>query len=353
MRIAYMPDTHFGRYDQQIPDRSEVSRAADQLLDESIAAERAGFDGVWLAERHARTETFFPSPVVLAAAIAARTQRVDIATTVIQPTYYNPSHLAEQLALIDQLSKGRLIFGAGVGYHADYFRLFGVPMKGRDARFEECMRIIDGLWTQECFSFKGKFFELQEARLTPKPYQRPRPPIWIGAFYDRAVERALDWDGWVWWFPPDLDEACRRVDHWREKAAKRGKKNWTFAVAYEGWIGDDRQAVRKRHGYRWVAEIDFYRRRGMAPDLGGDAVTALENSFLILGPPDVWLEKLSKVRERLRPDYLCIRTRNPRPDSAGHYPSGAESLECIHRLGEDVVRHLWKNVTTAENQAAF
>jgi alkanesulfonate monooxygenase SsuD/methylene tetrahydromethanopterin reductase-like flavin-dependent oxidoreductase (luciferase family) len=71
MRIAYMPDTHFGRYDQQIPDRLEVSGAAEQLLDESIAAERFGFDGVWLAERHARTETFFPSPLVLAAAIAA------------------------------------------------------------------------------------------------------------------------------------------------------------------------------------------------------------------------------------------------------------------------------------------
>ena len=91
-----------------------------------------------------------------------------------------------------------------------------------------------------------------------------------------------------------------------------------------------------------MAEIDFYRRRGMAPDLGGDAVTALEKSFLILGPPDVWLEKLSKVRERLRPDYLCIRTRNPRPDSSGYYPSRAESLECVQRLGEEVVRHLWK-----------
>ena len=139
IQLICMPDTHFGRYDQEIPDRVEVSGAADQLLAEAMLAEKVGFDGVWLAERHARTETFFPSPIVLAAAIAARTQRVDIATTVIQPTYYNPSHLAEQLAMIDQLSKGRLIFGAGVGYHSDYFRLFGVPMKGRDARFEECM----------------------------------------------------------------------------------------------------------------------------------------------------------------------------------------------------------------------
>jgi hypothetical protein len=90
-----------------------------------------------------------------------------------------------------------------------------------------------------------------------------------------------------------------------------------------------------------VAEIDFYRRRGMAPDLGGDAVAALERSFLILGPPDLWIERLARVRERLRPDYLCIRTRNPRPDS-GHYPDRTESLECVQRLGEEVVRHVWK-----------
>src|SRR5262249_30667600 len=210
---------------------------ADQLIDEAMLAERVGFDGVWLAERHARTETFFPSPVVLAAAIAVRTQRVDIATTVIQPTYYNPSHLAEQFALIDQISNGRLIFAAGVGYHADCFRLFGVPMKGRDSRFEECMRVIDGLWTQERFSFKGKFFELEEARLTPKPYQRPRPPIWIGAFYDRAVERALDWDGWVWWFPPELDDARRRVDRWRGGAGRGGAKRGRVAGGSGGGIG--------------------------------------------------------------------------------------------------------------------
>lgn len=337
MRFAYMPDTHFGGYDQPVPGSREVSRAADQLLDEAVLAEQVGFDGVWLAERHARTETFFPSPVVLAAAIAARTRSVDIATTVVQPTYYHPVHLAEQLALIDQLSKGRLIFGAGVGYHPDYFRLFGVPMKGRDARFEECMRVIAGLWTEERFSFRGEFFEFQDVLLTPKPYQRPRPPIWIGAFYERAIRRALDWDGWVWWFPPALDEAAGSVERWREEAARRGKKNWTFGVAYEGWVGDDREAVRRRHGERWVAEIDFYRRRGMAPDLGGDALSALERRFLILGPPSLWVERLAEVRERLRPDYLCIRTRNPRTGS-GRHPDRAESLECIERLGEEVVR---------------
>lgn len=341
MRIAYMPDTHFGQYNQPVPRYPEVAQAAEHLLEEAELAEEVGFDGVWLPERHARTETFFPSPVVLAAAIAARTRHVEIALTVMQPTYYHPVHLAEQLALIDQLSKGRLIFGAGVGYHADYFRLFGIPMKRRDARFEECLKVIEGVWTQERFSFKGEFFAFDNVLLTPKPYQQPRPPIWIGAFYEKAIERALNWDGWVWWFPPELDEVCRRVNAQREKAEKRGKKKWTFALAYEGWVGDDEEEVRKLHGHRWVTEMGFYRSHGLAPGVQEEPVAELEKQFLILGPPQKWIDRLGEVEERLKPDYVCLRTRNPRPPS-GHYPDPEESLDCVRRLGEEVVRYFKK-----------
>jgi probable F420-dependent oxidoreductase len=338
MRLAYMPDTHFGGYAQKIPGRREVSQAIEQLLDEAETAERVGFDGIWLPERHARTETFFPSTVVLATAIAARTSRVHVATTVIQPTYHHPVHLAEQLAMIDQLSKGRLIFGAGVGYHPDYFRLFGVPMKRRGARFEESLKVIEGVWTQDHFSFRGQFFEFDDIVLTPKPYQRPRPPIWIGAFYDKAIERALDWDGWVWWFPSELESAAQKIEYWRERAYKRGRKNWCVGLAYEGWIGDDEAEVRRLHGHRWVSELQFYEQHGMTPDIEEQPTTRLENQFLILGPAQKWIDKLGEVRERLKPDYVCIRTRNPRPPS-GYYPDRTEFLECLTRLGEEVIRY--------------
>ncbi|HXG20437.1 MAG TPA: LLM class flavin-dependent oxidoreductase [Methylomirabilota bacterium] len=341
MRLAYMPDTHFGGYDQQIPGHREVAEAMEHLLIEAETAERVGFDGVWLPERHARTETFCPSTVILATAIAARTSRVHIASTVIQPTYHHPVHLAEQLALIDQLSKGRLIFGAGVGYHADYFRLFGAPMKRRGARFEEAIRVIEGVWTQDNFSFQGQFYEYDNIMLTPKPYQRPRPPIWVGAFYDKAIARALDWDGWVWWFPPELERAAQKINYWREQAYKRGKKNWRVALAYEGWVGEDEAELRKLHGHRWVRELSFYEQHGMTSNAEEHPVERLERQFLILGPPQKWIDRLGEVQERLQPDFVCIRTRNPRP-SSGHYPSKAEFLECLTRLGEEVIRYFQK-----------
>lgn len=342
MRIAYMPDTHFGGYNQGIPDRLAVARAGEQLLEEAEAAEEVGFDGVWLPERHSRTETFFPSAVVLAAAIAARTSRVQIATTVLQPTFHHPVHLAEQLAQIDQLSKGRLIFGAGVGYHEDYFRLFGVPTKRKNARFEEVMKVIEGVWTQERFSFNGEFYQYDDVLLTPKPYQQPRPPIWIGAFYDNGIERATDWDGWTWWFPSEIEAAAQKINHWREVADKKGRKNWTVALAYEGWIGDDDKQVRADHGHRWVRELGFYQEHGMTPDAAaGDPIDKLEREFLILGSPQKWVDRLGEIQDKLNPDWVCIRTRNPRPET-GHYPDASEALDCIYRLGEEVVRHFQK-----------
>src|SRR5882724_3789719 len=100
MKIAYMPDTHGGPYNQPEPSRDAAARFCDQLLAEGIEAERSGFDGIFLPERHHRTETMFPPPLVMLAAYAARTTKVDLGTFVLQPPYYNPMHLAEDVAMI-------------------------------------------------------------------------------------------------------------------------------------------------------------------------------------------------------------------------------------------------------------
>lgn len=340
-RFAYMPDTHFGVYEMALPPREAVHAANEQCILEAVAAEHAGFDGIWIPERHHRTETFLPSPIVTLAAIAARTSSIRIAPMVLQPTYYNPMHVAEQLAQIDQLSKGRLIFGAGVGYHHDYFKLFGVDQKGTGRRFEECMAVIDHAWREERLTFKGEFFDFDDVLMTPKPYQQPRPPIWVGAFYDKAIERALNWDGWCWWYPTQLDQAAQKIDYWRERAErKRGANNWTVAIAYEGWVGRDTEAVRRRHGHRWVKEAAFYVDRALSPDMVVDTLENLEERYLILGTPDYWIQRIGAVIERLNPAWIGIRTRTPDPGGdAPAYPSLHESLDNIQMLGEEVIRY--------------
>ena len=106
--IGYMPDTHGGAYEQPEPEAERSTRFANQLLQEAEQAERWGFDGVFVPERHARTECLFPAPLTLLAAIAARTQYVKLGSYVIMPPLYNPIHLAEEAAMIDLLSRGRL-----------------------------------------------------------------------------------------------------------------------------------------------------------------------------------------------------------------------------------------------------
>ncbi len=344
MKFSYLIDSHFGAYDGQIPTGREVADAYEVTLREAELAERFGFDGLTLPERHTRPETYFPSTVVNLAAIAARTERVRLITTVMQPTFHDPMHLAEQIAAIDQLSRGRVTFGVGVGYNKTYFQLFNVPYARRGARFEEAVEVIKGAWEDGRLTHHGEFYDYEDVLLTPKPYQRPRPPIIIGANVDRAIERSLDYEGWVWGMPPEHGEAKRVVDGWRERAAARGNADWTFSLELEGFIGADDARIRKENNHRWLSEFLFYAARKNADNFrmeetDKDAMIAeFERRWLTCGSAEVWIEWLGKVEERLRPEWVNIRMRTPRsPD--GPYPSNEEFFEAIQMFGEEVLPH--------------
>ena len=334
MKIAFMPDTHFGAYDQAAPPSpDDVASAMDRCIAEAELAERVGFDGVWVPERHQRAETWWPNTVTLLAALAARTERVQLACTVIQPTFHHPIHLAEALAAVDNLSRGRLTFGAGVGYHPDYFRCFGVPFEHRGQRFEEVMECIIGAWTQDEFNYEGEFYRYEGVKMTPKPYQKPRPPIWIGAFAPKAMERALNYEGWCLWFPPHADELAPAARDMREKAQARGKTDWQITVGFEGWIGDEPD-LREKHGHRWVKEWSFYAEKGLSPDMEAkDMLEQVEDTFLCLGNKQKWLDRMGTMKDKVGPDWLCIRTRNP-VNEGQYYPSRTECLEVVERFGE-------------------
>lgn len=350
MRFAYMPDTHFGVYDQAVPTPREASRAFQHLLDEAETAERVGFDGIFLPERHGRTETFAPSSLSVATAIAARTTRITIATTVVMPALYNPMHLAEQISMIDNLSKGRFIFGAGVGYHQGYHQTFGVPWERRGKRFEEAMEVIVRALTEDRFSFHGEFYRYDDVQLTPKPYQRPRPPIWIGAHAEgKPVDRSLDYDGWVLWTLPAWEHTAKWVADMRRRAAERGKPNWTVVLDQDGWIGDDAAAVRARHSPRWLREARFYEEHDFPAEIdpSGDisqvegaekALREFETRQMHFGTPESWVERISVIRDTLAPDWLNIRTRGPAAEYGPPYPTFEESIEAIERFGEEVIR---------------
>ncbi len=161
------------------PPGSKIS--FQELYRESLAqveaAERLGFDSIWLTEHHFTDDGYLPALMPAAAAIAARTTRVTIGTYVLLAPFFHPLKLAEDAAFVDVVSGGRLRLGIGLGYRAEEFEGFGVPRPQRLGRTLETIEILKLAWTGERFSFDGKYFKFRDVRVLPRPMSRPHPEL--------------------------------------------------------------------------------------------------------------------------------------------------------------------------------
>lgn len=191
--MAHGGQMRFGLwYDFRRPEHSELSfpETYQQTLEHIRYAEQLGIDDIWLSEHHFIEDGYLPSVLAAAAAIAAITKSVAIGTNVLLVPFHHPVTVAEEAAVVDIISGGRFIFGPAVGYRVEEFEGFGVPRRQRGGITEEALQIIIKCWTEEEFDFDGRYFKLQGVRATPKPVQRPRPPIWMGAAELPAIQRA-------------------------------------------------------------------------------------------------------------------------------------------------------------------
>jgi probable F420-dependent oxidoreductase len=168
-----------------------------ESLDEVTRAEELGFDSVWMEEHHSVTNHYWPSPLTILAGYASRTSRMMLGTDIVVAPFHHPVRLAEEVALLDVMSNGRMTLGIAIGYKPDEFALYGVDLAKRGARFEEQLAIMRALWTEEHVSFKGRYYTV-EGRLEPKPLTRPHPPLWIGGWGDLTLRRAATLaDNWI------------------------------------------------------------------------------------------------------------------------------------------------------------
>jgi alkanesulfonate monooxygenase SsuD/methylene tetrahydromethanopterin reductase-like flavin-dependent oxidoreductase (luciferase family) len=152
----------------------------------AAAAEAAGFDSFWVTEHHGLPDGYLPSPLTLLAALAPATSLIELGTGVVLAPLHHPLRLAEDAAVVDQLSGGRLILGLGIGYAAGEYRMFGVDPATRGARLGALVGALRAAWTGE--PFRCPELGLQEARVTPRP---ARPvPVWLGGYAPAAVRRA-------------------------------------------------------------------------------------------------------------------------------------------------------------------
>ena len=165
--------------------RPEDSTTADYYAQCLRLAERAdelGYNSVKTVEH-----SFYdygghsPNPCVFLAAIAARTKRIRLVTGAVIPAFHHPAHLGGDLAMLDNMSNGRLDAGFGRAFLPKEFEVYGVPMEESRPRFEEAIGMIRRLWIEESVTAKGRFWTLEDVRLMPRVAQKPHPPIWIAA----------------------------------------------------------------------------------------------------------------------------------------------------------------------------
>jgi alkanesulfonate monooxygenase SsuD/methylene tetrahydromethanopterin reductase-like flavin-dependent oxidoreductase (luciferase family) len=160
-----------------------------QLLDQVVLSEQLGFDDVWLAEHHFTEDGYNPSQLTVASAIAARTSRIRIGTFVLLLPFAHPVRLAEDVTAVDILSNGRFDLGVGQGYVHAEFTGFAVPRGERAQRMEEGVVLLKRLFEDDHVHFDGRFTRVAGATLSPRPVQRPGPPLWIGARGEKAIRR--------------------------------------------------------------------------------------------------------------------------------------------------------------------
>jgi alkanesulfonate monooxygenase SsuD/methylene tetrahydromethanopterin reductase-like flavin-dependent oxidoreductase (luciferase family) len=154
-------------------------------------AEELGYHSALCVSHHVQPDGLCPSPLVAMAAAAAVTDRMRIGTGVLLVPLYAPMKLAEDVAVLDALSNGRFVFGVAPGYVSEEFQAHDVGRDERHARFEEALDLMQTAWTNDRFSFSGRFYRVQpETQLTPKPVQHPHPPIWYGVSGPKSLRRA-------------------------------------------------------------------------------------------------------------------------------------------------------------------
>jgi alkanesulfonate monooxygenase SsuD/methylene tetrahydromethanopterin reductase-like flavin-dependent oxidoreductase (luciferase family) len=219
------------------------------LAELAAQAEAAGWDGFFVQDGLLHSEVA-TDPWIALAAIAARTSRIRIGALVTALARRHPWQVARQSVALDQLSGGRLIFGAGLGFETRDFSAFGqeADARIRAERLDEGLAILDGLWSGEPVTFQGAHYQVKQARFRPRPVQSPRIPVWIAGFWPnrRPFRRAARWDGLYvgtqkadgeLLTPGELREAIAYVNAHRKGAGP-------FDVAFAGTTPPDPQEGR-------------------------------------------------------------------------------------------------------------
>ena len=172
--------------------RVDLATVYERAFERIDVMDRTGYDAVWLAEHHFTGYSVCPSVHLMAMHVANRTRNLRIGTAVSLAAFYHPLRLAEEVALLDVLSGGRVNWGAGRGFDRNEFTNFGVAPDESYPRFREHLEIVLEAWKQEKLTYHGQYFDFEDVEVLPRPQQKPHPPMWMAASSPPAIEWAAE-----------------------------------------------------------------------------------------------------------------------------------------------------------------
>jgi len=315
-----------------------VGKSEHQIIKEQMElmyeAENLGFDSVWPAEHHFSEYGYCASPQVSLAAVAARTKRIRLGTGVVVLPFHNPIRVAEDFAFLDLMSDGRVDLGVGRGYQPLEYRGFGMDAKQQDSRaiFDEAINLVRQCWTEERVTFNGKYYQVEDLYVRPKPLQKPHPPIYMACLSPATFALAGRYGFNVLMsgaFGLSPEGAKQGIADYRAARAAAGfdPAAGQIALLLKLYVGDTMDGARRDFAgpvewyYRTIAKYvapppgqapvksyEMYSQtRQAAETLGFDALA--DSPLMICGDVDHCVEKLLRVTQEYGFNEMLCWTR--------------------------------------------
>ncbi len=295
-----------------------------ETIEQIVYAEELGFDTAWLAELHFNPMfSIMPAPLLVAAALAQRTTRIRLGTAVLLLPLQHPVRTAEEAAVVDLLSQGRLELGVGRGMIAIHFQGFNVPREESRERFEEALTIIKHAWTRDVVQFDGKYFHVPETTVVPKPVQKPHPPLRIAANSPETAVFAGE-QGYPVFIASPINTGGKlfeQIERYRRtfRAAGHDRSKEDVAVAFPVYVADDDAQVRRDVE---ASFLNYFQAIGHQARLG-DRTNSSEYAYLrdiskrveavrwehlapmaLYGAPTTCVQKIEEVHAQCHMDQL-------------------------------------------------
>jgi alkanesulfonate monooxygenase SsuD/methylene tetrahydromethanopterin reductase-like flavin-dependent oxidoreductase (luciferase family) len=303
----------------QIPVGEDLQVHLSQQIEQARVAERLGFDSFTKTSHYSTQGLQDFQQVPFMARLTAETNRIRLNAGVVLLSLHKPLDIAEQFATIDVMSRGRLIFSAALGYREVEFLAFGTMQKERVKRLEENFEAVRRLWTEDRVSMTGSHFELMEANCSVMPYQKPRPPMWLGANADPAIRRAARIAD-AWYVNPHnrLDTIERQVELYR-RALDEFDKPFPdeFPLRREIFVAPSRAEAERVCAPYLAEKYRVYHQWGQDKampegdnDLGLDFDELADGRFLF-GSPDEVAEQIIRFNRQLGATHMIVCFQQP------------------------------------------